>query len=156
MLFIVVDIEIIFLYPWAVEYYKLRVFGLVEMVSFVVTVLVAYASVWRRKLRPRLGADLGLECPNRTRWSRRPQLQRSSSWRGRRRCQPPVCLVRVQAGPASRNRTGLVTVRYVAVAHGEALVAERYPVPPPPSGSGSDPSRLRCSLALKARRDAQR
>ena len=48
MLFIVFDIEIIFLYPWAVAYDRLGVFGLVEMVTFVATVLVAYAYVWRR------------------------------------------------------------------------------------------------------------
>jgi NADH-quinone oxidoreductase subunit A len=48
MLFIVFDIEIIFLYPWAVAFDKLGVFGLVEMVTFVGTVLVAYAYVWRR------------------------------------------------------------------------------------------------------------
>ena len=48
MLFIVFDIEIIFLYPWAVAFDHLGVFGLVEMVTFVATVLVAYAYVWRR------------------------------------------------------------------------------------------------------------
>jgi NADH-quinone oxidoreductase subunit A len=48
MLFIVFDIEIIFLYPWAVAFDKLGAFGLVEMVTFVITVLVAYAYVWRR------------------------------------------------------------------------------------------------------------
>ena len=48
MLFIVFDIEIIFLYPWAVAFDKLGVFGLVEMVLFIVTVLVAFAYVWRR------------------------------------------------------------------------------------------------------------
>ena len=48
MLFIVFDIEIVFLYPWAVEFDNLGVFGLVEMVLFIVTVLVAYAYVWRR------------------------------------------------------------------------------------------------------------
>ena len=48
MLFIVFDIEIVFLYPWAVTFGKLGVFGLVEMVAFVITVLVAYAYVWRR------------------------------------------------------------------------------------------------------------
>ena len=48
MLFIVFDIEIVFLYPWAVTFGKLGTFGLVEMVAFVVTVLVAYAYVWRR------------------------------------------------------------------------------------------------------------
>ncbi|GAA3792453.1 NADH-quinone oxidoreductase subunit A [Sphaerisporangium flaviroseum] len=49
MLFIVFDIEIIFLYPWAVAFDNLGVFGLVEMVLFIVTVLVAYAYVWRRR-----------------------------------------------------------------------------------------------------------
>jgi NADH-quinone oxidoreductase subunit A len=48
MLFIVFDIEIIFLYPWAVAFGGLGVFGLVEMVLFVATVFVAYAYVWRR------------------------------------------------------------------------------------------------------------
>ena len=48
MLFIVFDIEIIFLYPWAVAFDQLGVFGLVEMVLFIATVLVAYAYVWRR------------------------------------------------------------------------------------------------------------
>jgi len=48
MLFIVFDIEIIFLYPWAVAFSRLGVFGLVEMVLFIGTVFVAYAYVWRR------------------------------------------------------------------------------------------------------------
>ena len=48
MLFIVFDIEIVFLYPWAVSFDALGLFGLVEMVIFIVTVLAAYAFVWRR------------------------------------------------------------------------------------------------------------
>jgi NADH-quinone oxidoreductase subunit A len=48
MLFIVFDIEIVFLYPWAVTFGRLGPFGLVEMVTFVLTVLVAYSYVWRR------------------------------------------------------------------------------------------------------------
>jgi NADH-quinone oxidoreductase subunit A len=48
MLFIVFDIEIIFLYPWAVAFDHMGMFGLVEMVLFIVTVLVAYAYIWRR------------------------------------------------------------------------------------------------------------
>jgi NADH-quinone oxidoreductase subunit A len=48
MLFIIFDIEIIFLYPWAVANEALGMFGLVEMVLFIVTVFVAYAYVWRR------------------------------------------------------------------------------------------------------------
>jgi NADH-quinone oxidoreductase subunit A len=48
MMFIVFDIEIIFLYPWAVHFDAMRFFGLVEMVIFIVTVFIAYAYVWRR------------------------------------------------------------------------------------------------------------
>lgn len=48
MLFILFDIEIIFLYPWAVANKALGIFGLVEMVLFVGTVFIAYAYVWRR------------------------------------------------------------------------------------------------------------
>ena len=48
MLFIVFDIEIIFLYPWAVTFDKLGMFGLVEMVLFILSVFVVYAYVWRR------------------------------------------------------------------------------------------------------------
>jgi NADH-quinone oxidoreductase subunit A len=48
MLFIIFDIEIIFLYPWAVSYNALGLFGFVEMLLFIGTVLIAYAYVWRR------------------------------------------------------------------------------------------------------------
>jgi NADH-quinone oxidoreductase subunit A len=48
MLFIVFDIEIVFLYPWAVDFEQLKLFGLVEMVIFIATVFVAYVYVWRR------------------------------------------------------------------------------------------------------------
>jgi NADH-quinone oxidoreductase subunit A len=48
MLFIVFDIEIVFLYPWAVAFDSLGIFGLVEMVLFILTLLAAYAYVWRR------------------------------------------------------------------------------------------------------------
>jgi NADH-quinone oxidoreductase subunit A len=48
MLFIVFDIEIIFLYPWAVAFDAMGLFGLVEMVLFIATVAIAYVYVWRR------------------------------------------------------------------------------------------------------------
>jgi NADH-quinone oxidoreductase subunit A len=48
MLFIVFDIEIIFLYPWAVTFNMLGLFGFVEMLLFISTVLIVYAYVWRR------------------------------------------------------------------------------------------------------------
>ena len=48
MLFVVFDIEAIFLYPWAVAFDEMGMFALVEMVLFLATVFVAYAYVWRR------------------------------------------------------------------------------------------------------------
>jgi len=48
MLFIVFDVEVVFLYPWAVEFDAMGWFGLVEMGIFLATVFVAYAYVWRR------------------------------------------------------------------------------------------------------------
>ncbi|WP_017538096.1 MULTISPECIES: NADH-quinone oxidoreductase subunit A [Nocardiopsis] len=48
MLFIVFDIEIIFLYPWAVHFDALGLFGLIAMVLFLVNVSIAYAYEWRR------------------------------------------------------------------------------------------------------------
>ncbi|GAB3484637.1 NADH-quinone oxidoreductase subunit A [Flexivirga sp.] len=48
MLFIIFDIESVFLYPFAVSFDRLGLFALIEMVLFVVTVFVAYAFVWRR------------------------------------------------------------------------------------------------------------
>lgn len=48
MLFIIFDIESIFLFPFAVAFDSLGLFALVEMVLFVLTVFVAYVYVWRR------------------------------------------------------------------------------------------------------------
>ena len=48
IVFLIFDVELIFLYPWAVAYDQLALFGLVEMVIFILTVFVAYTYVWRR------------------------------------------------------------------------------------------------------------
>ena len=48
MLFIVFDIEIVFLYPLAVSLHALRGFGFAEMATFVVLLAVAYVYVWKR------------------------------------------------------------------------------------------------------------
>lgn len=48
MLFILFDIEMVFLYPFAVNADALGVFGLVEIVLFIASVGFAYAYVWRR------------------------------------------------------------------------------------------------------------
>jgi NADH-quinone oxidoreductase subunit A len=47
MLFIIFDIETIFLFPWAVGFRQLGLFGLVEMVVFIALVFVAYVYIWR-------------------------------------------------------------------------------------------------------------
>jgi NADH-quinone oxidoreductase subunit A len=43
MIFIIFDIEVIFLYPWAVMYRQLWTFGLAEMATFAVVVFIAFA-----------------------------------------------------------------------------------------------------------------
>ena len=48
MLFIVFDIEAIFLYPWAVVYRDLRWFGFFEMLVFVVLILSGFFYIWRK------------------------------------------------------------------------------------------------------------
>ncbi len=48
MLFIVFDIEAVFLYPWAILYKKLGLFGLVEMGVFIVILFVGYVYVWKK------------------------------------------------------------------------------------------------------------
>ncbi|GAB2651246.1 NADH-quinone oxidoreductase subunit A [Prescottella soli] len=48
MLFIIFDIEIVFLYPWAVHFDALGPFGLAAMAVFVFNVSVAYVYEWRR------------------------------------------------------------------------------------------------------------
>jgi NADH-quinone oxidoreductase subunit A len=48
MLFIVFDIEAVFLYPWAVIFRELKVFGLVEMGVFIAILLVGFVYVWKK------------------------------------------------------------------------------------------------------------
>jgi NADH-quinone oxidoreductase subunit A len=48
MLFVIFDIEIAFLYPWAVAFNKLGLFGLIEMVIFIALFLVGYVYAWRK------------------------------------------------------------------------------------------------------------
>jgi NADH-quinone oxidoreductase subunit A len=48
MLFIIFDIETIFLFPWAVTFRDLGLFGLIEMGVFIALVFVAYVYVWRK------------------------------------------------------------------------------------------------------------
>ena len=48
LVFVVFDIETVFLYPWAVAYNKLGLFALVEMFVFLAILMVGLAYAWRK------------------------------------------------------------------------------------------------------------
>jgi NADH-quinone oxidoreductase subunit A len=48
MLFLIFDLEIMFLYPWAVVTGSLGMFGFLEMLVFVLILLVGYIYVWKK------------------------------------------------------------------------------------------------------------
>lgn len=48
MIFVIFDIETVFLYPWAVVYGKLGLYGLVEMILFIGVLLVGYFYAWKK------------------------------------------------------------------------------------------------------------
>ena len=48
MVFILFDIEAIFLYPWAVIYRELKLFGFFEMLVFIVLVLCGFFYIWKK------------------------------------------------------------------------------------------------------------
>jgi NADH:ubiquinone oxidoreductase subunit 3 (subunit A) len=48
MLFVVFDVEAASFYPWAVQMHALRLFGLFEMVIFVIVLAIGYAYVWKK------------------------------------------------------------------------------------------------------------
>jgi NADH-quinone oxidoreductase subunit A len=48
ILFIVFDVEIVFLYPWAIEFRSLGLMGFVEMLLFVAILTLGLAYVWRK------------------------------------------------------------------------------------------------------------
>ena len=48
MTFIIFDIEVVFLYPWAVAFKELAVFGLIAMLTFLFLITVPFIYEWRR------------------------------------------------------------------------------------------------------------
>ncbi|HLV56692.1 MAG TPA: NADH-quinone oxidoreductase subunit A [Actinotalea caeni] len=48
MTFIIFDIEVVFLYPWAVAFGELALFGVVAMMTFLVLITVPFVYEWRR------------------------------------------------------------------------------------------------------------
>jgi NADH-quinone oxidoreductase subunit A len=50
ILFVIFDVETVFLYPWAVAYEKLGFFALIEMFIFVVMLLIGLIYAWKKKV----------------------------------------------------------------------------------------------------------
>ena len=48
MVFILFDVEAIFLYPWALVYHDLQVFGFVEMLLYIMILLAGYIFLWKK------------------------------------------------------------------------------------------------------------
>lgn len=49
ILFVIFDVEVIFLYPWATKFIRLELFALIEMGVFVAILLVGWAYAWRKR-----------------------------------------------------------------------------------------------------------
>jgi NADH-quinone oxidoreductase subunit A len=50
VLFIIFDVETIFLFPWAIRFKQLGWFGAIEMAIFITLLLVGYFYAWKRKV----------------------------------------------------------------------------------------------------------
>ena len=48
MLFILFDVEAVFLYPWAVVFKSLKWFGFVEMLLYIAVLLAGYVYIWKK------------------------------------------------------------------------------------------------------------
>ncbi|WP_338450206.1 NADH-quinone oxidoreductase subunit A [Niallia oryzisoli] len=50
LMFVIFDVETVFLYPWAVAYEKLGFFALIEMLIFVVMLVIGLIYAWKKKV----------------------------------------------------------------------------------------------------------
>ena len=48
ILFVIFDVETIFLFPWAVQYKALGLFGFIEMMIFLAILIVGYVWIWKK------------------------------------------------------------------------------------------------------------
>jgi NADH-quinone oxidoreductase subunit A len=48
MLFVIFDIEVIFLYPWAIDFFRIGLIGFLEMVIFIALFVLAFVYAWRK------------------------------------------------------------------------------------------------------------
>lgn len=49
LLFVIFDVEVVFLFPWAVKYSTLGLLGLVEMAVFILILMVGFIYAWRKR-----------------------------------------------------------------------------------------------------------
>ncbi|MCA1032095.1 NADH-quinone oxidoreductase subunit A [Bacillus timonensis] len=50
LMFVIFDVETVFLYPWAVAYDKLGIFALIEMLIFVLMLVIGLVYAWKKKV----------------------------------------------------------------------------------------------------------
>ncbi len=50
LMFLIFDVETVFLYPWAVAYDKLGIFALIEMLIFVIMLVIGLVYAWKKKV----------------------------------------------------------------------------------------------------------
>jgi len=48
LLFVIFDIQVVFIYPWAVAFNQLKLFGLLEMLAFFLILVVGFVYAWRK------------------------------------------------------------------------------------------------------------
>jgi NADH-quinone oxidoreductase subunit A len=48
LLFVIFDVQVVFLYPWAVEFNQLKLFGLVVMLVFILIMMVGFVYAWKK------------------------------------------------------------------------------------------------------------
>ena len=48
LIFLIFDVEVVFLFPWAVIFQKLGMFAFIEMMIFLAILLIGYAYVWAK------------------------------------------------------------------------------------------------------------
>lgn len=79
MIFILFDIEAIFLYPWAVVFKQLKMFGFLEMLTFVVLILAGFFFIWKKGVLDWAQSDLRPSKPVTIRLDLTPAAPRGST-----------------------------------------------------------------------------
>ena len=59
MVFILFEVEVVFLYPWAVIFHELRMFGFIEMLLFLLLVLPGFVYLWKMGVLDWTRSDTG-------------------------------------------------------------------------------------------------